>query len=250
MSATHPTAAAGFARAADDYERGRPGYPPEAIAHLVAELGLWEGTTVLDLAAGTGKLTRMLQATGATVIAVEPVEAMRRVLAEAVPGVEVRPGTAEAIPAPTGSLDAVTVAQAFHWFDARRALPEIHRTLRPGGGLGLIWNSFDTSVDWVAALQALVHAHQRGEPQYGRSAWREELAACGLFEPLSEHICGHTQALSTADLLARIGSTSYIATLPEADRDRLYGEIRALVADLPRPLLLPYRTDTFVTRSA
>ena len=169
MSATHPTAAAGFARAADAYERGRPGYPPEAIAHLVAELGLWDGTTVLDLAAGTGKLTRVLQATGATVIAVEPVEAMRRVLSEAVPGVEVRAGTAEAIPVADGSLDAVTVAQAFHWFDAGRALHEIYRTLRPGGGLGLIWNMFDTSIDWVAALQALVHAHQRGEPQYGRS---------------------------------------------------------------------------------
>jgi ubiquinone/menaquinone biosynthesis C-methylase UbiE len=250
MSATHPTAAAGFARAADAYERGRPGYPPEAVAHLVAELGLWDGTTVLDLAAGTGKLTRILQATGATVIAVEPVEAMRRVLSEAVPGVDVRAGTAEAIPVADGGLDAVTVAQAFHWFDAGRALAEIYRTLRPGGGLGLIWNTFDTSVDWVAALQALVHAHQRGEPQYGRSPWREELAACGLFEPVTEHICAHTQELSTADLLHRIGSTSYIATLADADRDQLFGEIRALVADVPRPLRLPYRTDTFVTRRA
>ncbi len=250
MSATHPTAAAGFARAADAYERGRPGYPPEAVAYLAAELGLWDGTTVLDLAAGTGKLTRILQATGATVIAVEPVEAMRRVLSQAVPGVDVRAGTAEAIPVADGGLDAVTVAQAFHWFDAGRALAEIHRTLRPGGGLGLVWNTFDTSIDWVAALQALVHAHQRGEPQYGRSPWREELAACGLFEPVTEHICGHTQELSTADLLHRIGSTSYIATLADADRDQLFGEIRALVADVPRPLRLPYRTDTFVTRRA
>jgi SAM-dependent methyltransferase len=250
MSATHPTAAAGFARAADAYERGRPGYPPEAVAHLVAELGLWDGTTVLDQAPGTGKLTRILQATGATVIAVEPVEAMRRVLSEAVPGVDVRAGTAEAIPVADGGLDAVTVAQAFHWFDAGRALAEIHRTLRPGGGLGLIWNTFDTSVDWVAALQALVHAHQRGEPQYGRSPWREELSACGLFEPVTEHTCAHAQELSTADLLDRIGSTSYIATLADADRDRLFGEIRALVADVPRPLRLPYRTDTFVTRRA
>ena len=102
----------------------------------------------------------------------------------------------------------------------------------------------------MAALQALVHAHQRGEPQYGRSAWREELTACGLYEPLSEHICAHAQELSTADLLDRIGSTSYIATLPDAERDQLFAEIRALVADIPRPLRLPYRTDTFVTRRA
>jgi ubiquinone/menaquinone biosynthesis C-methylase UbiE len=250
MSATHPTAAAGFARAADAYERGRPGYPREAIDHLAAELGLWDGTTVLDLAAGTGKLTRMLRATGATVIAVEPVEAMRRVLREAVPGVEVRDGTAESIPAADGALDAVTIAQAFHWFDAGPALAEIHRVLGPGGGLGLIWNMFDTTVDWVAALQALVLGFHRGEPQYGGSGWRDELAACGLFEPLSEHVSGHVQELSTADLLARIGSTSYIATLPGSERDLLFSEIRALVADLPRPLHLPYRTDTFVTRRA
>jgi SAM-dependent methyltransferase len=250
MSGTHPTAAAGFGRAAADYERGRPGYPPEAIDHLAGELGLWKGTTVLDLAAGTGKLTRILQATGATVIAVEPVAAMRRVLAEAVPGVEVRDGTAEAIPAADGSLDAVTVAQAFHWFDAPRALAEIHRTLRPGGGLGLIWNMFDTTVDWVAALQALVGVYHRGEPQYGRSSWREELVASGLFEPLAEHRSGHLQDLTPADLLARIRSTSYIATLPDADRDRLFAEVRALVAEQPRPLVLPYRTDTFVTRRA
>lgn len=250
MSAPHPTAATGFGRAADAYERGRPGYPREAIDHLVAELGLWDGTTVLDLAAGTGKLTRRLQATGATVIAVEPVPAMRRVLSETVPGVEVRDGTAESIPVADGALDAVTVAQAFHWFDARRALAEIHRALRPGGGLGLVWNSFDTSVGWVAALQALVHGYNRGEPQYGRSGWREELTASCLFEPLTEHVSGLVHELSTADLLARIGSTSYIATLPDPDRDRLFAEIRALVADLPRPLRLPYRTDTFVTRRA
>jgi SAM-dependent methyltransferase len=250
MSATHPTAAAGFARAADDYERGRPGYPPEAIGHLAGELGLWDGTTVLDLAAGTGKLTRMLQATGATVIAVEPVAAMRRVLAETVPGVEVRDGTAESIPAADGALDAVTVAQAFHWFDAARALAEIHRTLRPGGGLGLVWNTFDASVDWVAALQALVHVYHRGEPQYGRSGWREELAASGLFEPLTEHVSSHVHELSPADLLARIGSTSYIATLPDSDRELLFAEVSALVAEQPRPLELPYRTDTFVTRRA
>jgi ubiquinone/menaquinone biosynthesis C-methylase UbiE len=250
MRATHPTAAAGFARVADAYERGRPGYPREAIDHLVAELGLWDGTTVLDLAAGTGKLTRLLRATGATVIAVEPVAAMRRVLSEAVPGVEVRDGTAEAIPVTDGTLDAVTVAQAFHWFDARRALAEIHRALRPSGGLGLIWNAFDTSVDWVAALVALVQGYHRGEPQYGRSGWREELTASRLFEPLTEHVSGLVQELSQADLLARVGSTSYIATLPDADRDLLFTEIRALVAGLPRPLALPYRTDTFVTRRA
>jgi ubiquinone/menaquinone biosynthesis C-methylase UbiE len=249
MAATHPTAATGFGRAADAYERGRPGYPREAVAHMASELGLGPGATVLDLAAGTGKLTRMLAATGATAIAVEPVEAMRRVLVATVPGIEVLDGTAEAIPVADGGVDAITVAQAFHWFDAERAVAEIHRALRPGGGLGLIWNAFDTSVEWVAALQALVHSHRRGEPQYGRSGWRETLEASRSFGPIAERTFGLVQELDTDGLLARIGSTSYIATLPDAARDQLFHGIRTLVADLPRPLHLPYRTDTFVARA-
>ena len=246
--ATHPTAAAGFDRAADAYEQGRPGYPPEAVAHMAAELGLVPGATVLDLAAGTGKLTRMLTATGARVIAVEPAEGMRRVLTSALPGVEVLDGTAEANPVADGAVDAVTVAQAFHWFDAERALADIHRALRPGGGLGLIWNTFDTSVDWVAALQALVHVQRRGEPQYGSSAWRATVEASALYGPIAERTFGLVHELDTDGLVARIGSTSYIATMPEAARAQLFDEVRALVSDIPKPLQLPYRTDTFITR--
>ncbi len=250
MAATHPTAAAGFDRAADAYERGRPGYPADAVAHLAAHFRLGEGVTVLDLAAGTGKLTRMLATTGATLIAVEPVEGMRRVLATAVPGALVLAGTAEHIPVEDGSADAVTVAQAFHWFDADRAVAEIARVLRPGGGLGLIWNTFDTSVPWVEALRTLVDAHRRGEPAYGHTGWRDAFTATRLFAPLEEHTFALVQELGTEELVDRIGSTSYIATLDEADRRELFEELRALVADLPRPLRLPYRTDTYVTRRA
>ncbi len=248
MAATHPTAAAGFDRAADAYERGRPGYPADAVAHLAARFRLGEGVTVLDLAAGTGKLTRLLATTGATVIAVEPVEGMRCVLAQAVPGVRVLDGTAERIPVEDGAVDAVTVAQAFHWFDADRAVAEIARALRPGGGLGLIWNTFDTSVPWVETLRTLVDVHRQGEPAYGHSSWRDAFTSTRLFEPLEEHTFGLVQELETEELVDRIGSTSYIATLAEADRRQLFDEIRALAADLPRPLRLPYRTDTYVTR--
>jgi SAM-dependent methyltransferase len=250
MPGPHPTAAAGFGRAADAYERGRPGYPQDAVDHIAAALRLRPGATVLDLAAGTGKLTRMLVATGADVIAVEPVDAMREVLARTVPRAEVRTGTAEAIPAADASLDGVTVAQAFHWFEPARALAEIHRVLRPGGGLALVWNAFDTSADWVAALQALVQPHRRGEPQYGRGDPREAIEATGLFGRVSERTFGLVQRLDTAGLLDRIGSTSYIAALPDAGRERLFAEVRELAAGLPRPIELPYRTDTFVARRA
>ena len=128
-----PAAAAeGFQQGADAYERARPSYPAEAVAFLVGHAGLGPDRRVLDLAAGTGKLTRLLVPSGAEVVAVEPVEAMRAVLREAEPELEVLDGTAEAIPLGDGSVDAVTVAQAFHWFDAPAALAEI----APGAAAG------------------------------------------------------------------------------------------------------------------
>jgi len=120
--------------------------------------------------------------------------------------------------------------------------------LRPGGGLGLIWNTFDTSVPWVGALRALVDAHRHGEPRYGHARWRDAFVTTRRFAPLEEHTFGLVQELETEHLVDRIGSTSYIATLSEPERLKLFGEIRALVADLPRPLRLAYRTDTYVTR--
>src|SRR5690349_6622753 len=141
----HPAAAGGFATAADAYERGRPGYPEEAIAWMAERLDLREGRNLLDLAAGTGKLTRTLVPFGAHVVAVEPIDEMREQLFRALPDVDAFDGTAESIPLPDGSVDAVTCGQAFHWFRAEQALKEIHRVLRPAGGLALVWNVRDLS---------------------------------------------------------------------------------------------------------
>ena len=137
----HPIAAAGFGASVNAYERGRPGYPSAAIRWLARRLPLKAGVTVVDLAAGTGKLSRPLVSTGARVIAIEPLEAMRRAIG---PGIEAREGTAEAIPLPDASVDAVSVGQAFHWFDGKLALAEMHRVLRPSGMLALLW----TRVGW------------------------------------------------------------------------------------------------------
>jgi len=142
--AIHDSAAVGFGRAGADYERGRPGYPPGAVQLLARELQIGPGRRVVDLAAGTGKLTRALKPYRASIVAVEPVAGMREQLVSAVPGIEPLDGTAERIPLPDASVDTVLVAQAFHWFDAPRAVVEIHRILRPGGGLGVIWNSWDS----------------------------------------------------------------------------------------------------------
>src|SRR3954471_9902173 len=135
----HPVAAAGFASAADVYERARPSYPVEAVEWMARRTGLGPGSTVVDVGAGTGQLTRPLPATGARVVAIEPVAEMRAKL----DGFESHDGTAEELPLADASADVITVAQAFHWFDHARALPELHRVLRPGGHLALFWNSRD-----------------------------------------------------------------------------------------------------------
>jgi SAM-dependent methyltransferase len=251
----HEQAARGFDRAAADYERGRPGYPREAIDLLASELGFGAGSTVVDLAAGTGKLTRELVATGARVIAVEPVPGMRAQLVQAVPGAEVLDGTAEAIPIADASADAVLVAQAFHWFDVAAAAREIDRVLRPGAGLGVIWNVWDTSLAWVDEMQALIGAHRGDTPQRGTSGWREQLEAAGRFGPLSDRRIPHVVHGSLDVLLARTASISFIATLSESERASVLEGVRAIVAEHPEAwsdgeLAMPYVTQVAWCRAA
>ncbi len=146
---------------ADTYARGRPDYPAALDAWLRDTLGLHTGSTVLDLGAGTGKFTPRLLATGARVVAVEPVQAMRDKLHATYGHVQVLDGRADAIPLPDASLDVVVCAQSFHWFATPDALAEIRRVLKPGGRLGLVWNMRDNSVPWVARLDALVNQLRR-----------------------------------------------------------------------------------------
>jgi SAM-dependent methyltransferase len=248
--AIHDLAARGFERAADDYEQGRPSYPAAAIDCLAQALGIGAGATVLDLGAGTGKLTRRLDGTGARLIAVEPVEAMRRKLADAMPQVRVLAGTAEAIPLAGESVDAVVVAQAFHWFQGEAALREIHRVLRPGGRLGLIWNVRDESVDWVAGLSVILDPYAGDAPRYASGRWREAFATTKRFDPLEARQFAHAQEASPEIVKARIASTSFIAALPDAERQNVLRKVEALL-QTHRPdgdqatMTLPYRTDVY-----
>jgi ubiquinone/menaquinone biosynthesis C-methylase UbiE len=243
----HAIAAAGFDRAGADYERGRPGYPPAAITHLAQTVGIEPGARVLDLAAGTGKLTRALADSGAELIAVEPVAGMRERLQHSMPGVLVLVGTAEQIPLADAELDGVVVAQAFHWFDARAAAAEIHRVLRPGGGLGVIWNAWDEQVPWVKRTQALVHEHVHGAPQHATSRWPEELEQTGLFTTLSQERFGHVVTGDLDTLLARVASVSYISALPDAARAQVLDSVAEIVAHDPETagheqIAMPYTT--------
>jgi SAM-dependent methyltransferase len=250
----HRAAAIGFEAGADAYERGRPGYSPEAVERLVRELAIRPGSRVLDLAAGTGKLTRMLAPTGATIVAVEPVAAMRAKLAAAVPGIEIRGGTAEAIPLPERSVDAVTVGQAFHWFDGDRALAEIHRVLRPGGGLGLIWQAREPARPWIERLNEIIDRADDGHPRFRTGEWRAAFERTAAFEPLRSADYGTVQRGDRDLFVDRVASISYVAALRPDRREAVLDEVRALLATDPETataetIELPYRAHVYWTRA-
>ncbi|MGH9274855.1 MAG: methyltransferase domain-containing protein [Acidimicrobiales bacterium] len=233
-------AARGFEAGAAAYEVARPGYPDDAVAVLRDEVGIGPGTTVLDLAAGTGKLTRRLVELGAAVTAVEPVAAMRAQLETVLPQVEVAEGTAEEIPAAYASVDVVTVAQAFHWFDAPVALTEIARVLRPGGRLVILWNERDEVTPWVAEMSRLIRWHERTVSRYQHVSWPDIVATSGRFAPLEERSIRWDQPLTRELLADRVRSISYIAAMPTAERERLAADVVYLVRRLPEQFPMPY----------
>lgn len=214
------------------------------------------GRRVCDLAAGTGKLTRLLVAAGADVVAVEPVAGMRGELAAALPTVEVLDATAEDLPFGDRSVDLVTVAQAFHWFDVPAALAEIARVLRPDGGLALIWNVRDESVDWVRRFTEIIVERSDGIPyrrDYTFDAWADQVASSGGFTPLQEARFDNPQETDLELVLARAASTSFVSALPDDRREPLLAEMRTMLVghpDVPLdgPFAFPHTTDVYWCR--
>jgi SAM-dependent methyltransferase len=244
----HEAAARGFAQAVGAYERGRPGYPPDAVERLCEAVGIGPGRAVLDLAAGTGKLTRLLVPTGAVLVAVEPVEQMRAALARTLPEVTALAGTAEDLPLPDDSVDVVVAGSAFHWFRGDEALAEIHRVLRRGGRVGLLWNVRDESVRWVAELTEIMEPYRGDAPGYRSGAWKEAFAHTALFSPLRCEEFRHVHRLEPEAVAARVASVSFVAALSEGDRATVLARVRALLARHPATrgrevVELPYRTD-------
>ena len=180
---------------------------------------------MVDLAAGTGKLTSPLLATGAEVVAVEPVAEMRAALPV---GARALDGTAEELPLKTGSADAVAVAQAFHWFDGDAALAEIHRVLRPGGALALVWNRRRMDEPLNQAIEALVTPHRGRTSTFHTGAWRAAFERTKLFGPLEERVFANEQSLDADGLVDRVASISFIATLDEKERTEVLRHVRAL----------------------
>jgi SAM-dependent methyltransferase len=246
----HEVAAAGFSDAAD-YEAARPSYPPEAVAWLVEHLRIEPGKRVVDLAAGTGKLTRLLLSTGADLIGAEPVAGMRATFAANVPGVPMLATTAEQLAFRDGSLDAVTVAQAFHWFDHERAVADLARVLRVGGRVGLVWNARDRSADWVDQVWGIMDRVEKKAPWRDHDNWRDSaFVDMPGFGPLHEGEFRHEQTVTPAAMVQRVASVSHVAVLPEAERAAVLDEVRDLLATHPETqgrseLAVPYRVDCF-----
>jgi SAM-dependent methyltransferase len=239
-------ASAGFGRRSDAYERWRPGYPQAVVDLLVERAGLGEGRWVADLAAGTGKLTRQLMATGARCVAVEPSADMRRACRQVVDGALVAAGRAEAVPLASGSVDLVTAAQAFHWFDAEEALAEMDRVLRPGGLVALIWNNRDESVPWVAELGRIML--DAGQAPTGSAADLLEAMPASPLGPFEQHRFAHAVPVDRVGLVGLVASRSYVNVLPEAERRRFLVSVGDFAARLPQPLDFPYVTDVFTAR--
>ncbi|MEO8899272.1 MAG: class I SAM-dependent methyltransferase [Candidatus Dormibacter sp.] len=240
MNQRRAARASSFGAAAAAYHRGRPTYPPQAVDWLLPA----DARRVLDLGAGTGKLTRQLCDRALDVVAVEPSTGMREQLGLSVPEARLLAGTAEQIPLADRSVDAVLVAQAWHWVDAERAVREVARVLVPGGWLGLLWNIRDDSHDWVAELTRIMHRHGDDDnddphPVVGPP-----------FGPIEGHEVAWRYRLSPEALLDMVASRSYVITLPPDERAAVLAEVRHLVAthaDLAGrdQLDLPYVTECF-----
>ncbi len=247
MTTLHRSAAEGFAAGATSYTTGRPGYPAEVDGWLGDAIGLGPGKRALDLGAGTGKFTPRLVATGAEVTAVEPVAAMRAEFRRAMPGVEALEGSAEAIPLPDASVDAVVCAQSFHWFATSAALAEIRRVLKRRGALGLVWNVRDMRTGWVAALDAIMRPHEIDAPRHESGAWRRAFPAPGFSALEERHFSYAHEGPPERVIVDRVLSVSFIAALGAAERAEVEEAVRALIAATPDlagrdRVVFPYET--------
>ncbi|HEY7659877.1 MAG TPA: class I SAM-dependent methyltransferase [Actinomycetota bacterium] len=251
MSGDLHDAVRGFEAAVEHYRRGRPGYPDDAVAYLVRELRLEPGCELVELGAGTGKLTELLVLSGARIVAVEPLPVMREALRLACPTVEVLDGTGERIPVADASADAVVAAQSFHWFDGDRALPEIHRVLREGGQLALMWNVRDEASDWSERLTAIFDRLAGPDaPRYRTGRWRAAFERTELFGPLHHQVAYHVHTVTREAFIDRVLSVSYVATATPEERERVLAEVNEMLDTDPElrgrsEIIMPYRTDVF-----
>jgi SAM-dependent methyltransferase len=228
-----------FETVAAEYERHRPEYPGEALRWAADQLRLEAGARVLDVGAGTGKLTRGLVALGLDAVAVEPGAPMLAQLREAVPEAEALEGPAESIPLPDSSVVAGFAGQAFHWFDPERALPELHRVIRPGGGLGVLWNWWDERDPLQAELGVLIG-------YAGHQPYRdEELPGAPWFRELGRIVVESAPESSPDELVGQLATTSAFLTADPEEREEVLRSVRELASQYGERFPLPKLTYAF-----
>lgn len=235
MTSSRQERSLSFGAEAAAYERGRPSYPPEAIDWLLPD----DAHDVLDLGAGTGKLTTRLVERGLDVVAVDPIAEMLELLRSSLPRTRALLGTAEEIPLPDNSIDAVLVAQAWHWFDPAQAIPEVARVLRPGGRLGLVWNTRDERLGWVRELGRIIGSD--GDRR------RTDVTLPDPFTALEQHQVEWTNYLTPQAVIDLVASRSYCITSPTEVRTKTLDQVRELLATHPAlsntgGVALPYVT--------
>ncbi len=235
----HPLAER-FASLADVYEHGRPEYAPAVAGALGAELGLAPDARVLDLAAGTGKLSRALVSAGLDVVAVEPHDQLRDRLSAGIGAQRVREGVAEAIPLQDASVDAVTVADGFHWFEHAKALAEIRRVLRPGGGLAVLTTYPDWSgASWAHELGTLIQEMRPEHPFFDGPPWQEVVREAGGWTEPREIRVTTSQPTDPGRIVDYVASMSFVAALPDEERAERLAKVTALVEGGDTPAELP-----------
>ena len=241
----HTAAASGYQAKSDAYVAGRPSYHPAAIDQLVAQLGVdaW-----VEVGAGTGISTAAFVERGVEVTAIEPVDAMRARLVDALPSVTALSGTSEAMPLPDDSAQVVLVAQAMHWFDHGPALDEIDRVLKPAGALVTLWNVRDQSEDWVQGYTKISDRYAGDTPRWHTQVWRRAIETDPRFALEAEQSIPNPQPSSPDAVVARLLSTSFIAALDDATQQGLAEELRAVVAPLGETFDYPYDTQFQIWR--
>ena len=251
MTGVHTSAQQGFSTQAVTYAQGRPDYPRQLTGWLADTLRINAQSSVIDLGAGTGKFTRLLSTLAPTLTAVEPVAAMGAQLTKLLPDVRLVNGTAESIPLPSASTDAVVCAQAFHWFSTDAALAEIHRVLKPDGRLGLVWNVRDESVDWVAAITEIITPYEGDTPRFHTGRWREAFTGEYFSDP--EVTCFPYSHVGSPQevIMDRFLSVSFIAALPDAPKAVVTAQLQALIDTHPAlkgrdTVAFPYQTQAYV----
>ncbi|MHA4967973.1 class I SAM-dependent methyltransferase [Pseudomonas extremorientalis] len=251
MTGVHTSAQQGFSTQAVTYAQGRPDYPRQLTGWLADTLRISAQSSVIDLGAGTGKFTRLLSALAPTLIAVEPVAAMGAQLTRLMPDVRLLNGTAESIPLPAASADAVVCAQAFHWFSTEAALAEIHRVLKPDGRLGLVWNVRDESVDWVAAITDIITPYEGDTPRFHTGRWRDAFSGKYFSQP--EVTCFPYSHVGSPQevIMDRFLSVSFIAALDDEPKARVTAQLQALIDTHPAlkgrdTVAFPYQTQAYV----